>query len=110
MLNREFDVDGRVLRMDVTGELRHVAMALIENGREMMARTMVKKLYSVGERRTSNCRGLANKRRLDMVRLNAIKNCVFSLLPCAATDRDKLWSACIRSIDSMNRDLARRAH
>ena len=54
--------------MDVTGELRHVAMSLIENGREMMARTMVKKLYSVGERRTSNCRGLAKKRRLDMVR------------------------------------------
>ena len=99
---------GRVLKIIFTDELSHWGRTLVEGGRQGFAREFVRKLFSVEERKTSNCRGMAKKRRLDAFRINAIKEEVFALLPCASAEVHQVWNGCIRSIDAMNRDLARR--
>ena len=100
--NRVHDrTTGRVLKVMFTDELRHWGRTLVEDGRPGFAREFVRKLFAVEERKTINCRGMAKKRRLDPFRINAIKEEVFTLLPCAS-------NGCIKSIDAMNWDLVRR--
>ena len=101
---------GRIVSVVFTDELHEWALSMVEDGHAGLARELVRKLFTIEERMTSNCRGLVKKKRLDVLRFNAIKEEVFSILPCASADRNKLWNICIKSIDAMNRDLARRTN
>ena len=78
-------------------------------GREKVAKVMVADLFSDEERSSCNCNGRAGKPPLDPVRLEAIREAVFTLMPCQNDDlMDKAWSACKQSIDTNNRNLKRK--
>ena len=79
--------------------------------REYIAHHMVKKIFSKEDRLTKkNCSGKGGKQALDIVRMNAVKREVFKLKSTSASDKESLRKNCIRSIDSMNRDLKRRKY
>ncbi|XP_072025631.1 uncharacterized protein [Amphiura filiformis] len=101
----EVDENGRVVRVELTEELHEDVLLLVEQGREAMSRFLVRSLFTVEERLERNCTGRSGKRCLDPVRLDAIKLTVFAVIPCARAERITAWKSCIRSIDSMNRNL-----
>lgn len=80
----------------------------IAQGRERVARVMMADLYTDEERRTSNCRGLAGKPALDPLRMIAIHEAVFMLMPCQSDIKDTAWSDCMRSIDAFNREFRKK--
>ncbi len=79
----------------------------IDYKRERLAKVLVDSLFTQEERVTCNCRGIG-KEPLDPVRLKAVEEAVFTIKPCAPSQRLKAWSDCTKSIDQHNRDLKRR--
>ena len=77
-------------------------------GREKVARVMMADLYTDEERRSSNCRGLAGKPALDPLRMTAIHEAVFMLMPCQSEAKDRAWCDCMRSIDAFNREFRKK--
>ena len=75
-----------------------------------LALSLVRELYTEEEMRTSNCRGVKGKNKLDIYRLNYVKKQIFFYSTVPPTDFERFWKKdCISAIDEGCRRL-RRAH
>ena len=65
------------------------------------ATILVERLFTEEERYNRNCRGggIRKKEALDPVKLNLVKNLVFSYYTVPLSDQDKTWCKCIKAID-----------
>ena len=69
---------------------------------------MVRRLYSVEERKRSNVRGKLGKSKLDPSRLAIVRQTAFQVYPLATGEREEtVWRHCIKAIDESCRRLNR---
>ena len=69
---------------------------------------MVRHLYTVEERKTSNVKGKLGKLPLDPARLAVVHRSAFEMYPLAMGEKeDVVWRLCIKSIDEVCRRLNR---
>ena len=69
---------------------------------------MVRRLYTVEERKCSNVKGKLGKRPLDPVRLAIVQRSALEVYPLATGEReDTVWWQCIKAVDEVCRRLNR---
>ena len=69
---------------------------------------MVRRLYSVEQRKHSNVRGKLGKSKLDPTRLAVVHQTAFQVYPLATGEREEtVWRHCIKAIDESCRRLNR---
>lgn len=70
------------------------------------AANLNRRLFTEEERATSNVRGKANKRMLDVKTVDYIKRVTFRLYPLESSEKDNTaWNACVIAVDEANRRL-----
>lgn len=69
---------------------------------------MVRRLFTLEERKQSNVRGKLGKRQLDPARLAVVQQSALSVYPLATGEREAdIWRRCIKAIDESCRRLNR---
>lgn len=75
--------------------------------RENFASKLVKRMFSIEERSTSNVKGVLGKKKFNEPKMAYIQKLTFENFPCASAEQKKCWAKCVRAIDSANRTLCR---
>ena len=79
----------------------------LSNSRKNLAAKLVRALFSIEERASSNVRG-RGKAKLDTVRMEFVETSTFNVWPLESKERHtEAWSSCISAIDEANRRLNR---
>ena len=76
--------------------------------RENFASKLVKELFTVEERSTSNVKGVLGKEKLDENKIKYIQKITFENYPCSSLEHQKCWAKCVKAIDSASRNLCRK--
>ena len=76
--------------------------------RENFATKLVKELFSVEERLTSNVRGVLGKKKYNEKIMAYVQELTFNSYPCPLTEKKSAWAKCIKAIDSAGRVFCRK--
>ena len=77
------------------------------SSRKNFASRLVRELFTIEERKTSNVRGI-KKLKLDEDKIAYVRKMTFKLYPLEGGETEiKAWSQCITAIDEANRRLNR---
>ena len=69
---------------------------------------MVRKLYTMEERKSSNVRGKLGKKQLGTTRMAAIQESAFKIYPLGVGEKENVaWHQCVKAIDESCRRLNR---
>ncbi len=104
------NADGSASKAKIKPDLLKTYQYLKQEGRTRMAKAIMADLFTIEERVTSNCRGSLGKPPLDPIRLEAVRQAVFELLPCEESQMEAVWCSCVTCIDTANRGLKRRKY
>ena len=75
--------------------------------RENFSSKLVKELFTVEERRSSNVKGVVGKKKLDEQKIAYVEALTFESYPCSSSERKVAWSKCVKTIDTANRALCK---
>ena len=76
--------------------------------RSNFAANLVRKLFSVEERRKSNVRGKLGKQQLDPNRMEQIRQATMEMYPCETRENEAhVWTYCCKAVDESCRRLNR---
>ena len=75
--------------------------------RENFSAKLVKELFTVEERATSNVKGIMGKNKLDEQKIAYVQAVTFENYPCPSSEQKAAWSKCVKAIDTANRALCR---
>ena len=77
--------------------------------RKKFAANLVRKIFTVEERASSNVKGVLGKQKLDTKKLSYVEKETFRMFPLESKENMKsAWSACVGAIDEANRRLNRK--
>ncbi len=77
--------------------------------RENFAANLIRELFTMEERLSSNIAGKCGKSKLGPKRVDSIREATFQMFPPGPSENLKRsWATCIRAIDSANRSLVRK--
>ena len=74
--------------------------------RENFSSKLVKELFTVEERGTSNVKGITGKKKLDELRIGYVQAVTFENYLCPSSEQKAAWSKCVKAIDTANRALS----
>ena len=75
--------------------------------RENFASKLVKELFTVEDRTTSNVKGVMGKKKLNEEKMSYVQAVTFQNYPCVSCEQKIAWSKCVKAIDTANRALCR---
>ena len=79
------------------------------SSRPNFAARLVRSLYTIEERKTSNVKGILGKNKLSPTRLGRIKNATMQMYPCISGENEvTAWRACCKAVDETCRRLNRK--
>ena len=79
------------------------------SSRKNFAANLVRQLFTVEERASSNVRGKGRKPQLNPVKIDVVRSKTLEMYPLGSNEYEKkVWSDCIKAIDEANRRLNRK--